>query len=99
MGASRSLIALDTFCSVPENLYLPISDSTLRHAAQLWASARNAGKPTAAEAALDGDIILCAQVLAAGFAAGDYKVATTNTRHLTQFVDAAEWQSLAVLNA
>ena len=91
-NATASLAALDTFCTLAVNRYLPISDSVLRRAAALWASARSAGKPTAPEAALDGDVILCAHVLEAGFAPGSYQVATTNTKHLSRFVDAAEWR-------
>jgi hypothetical protein len=39
-------------------------------------------------------MILCAQVLEAGYAAGTYIVATTNTKHLTLFVNAAEWDTI-----
>jgi hypothetical protein len=92
--ATASLAALDRFGALAMNRYLPISDSVLRRAAELWASARSAGTPTAADAALDGDMILCAQVLEAGFAPGSYQVATTNTRHLSLFVDAAEWRTI-----
>lgn len=94
-GASRSAAALDAFCSLPVNVFLPIADIILRRAAELWASARSAGKPTASNDALDGDVILCAQVLAAGFAPHSYVVATTNVRHLTLFVEASEWQAIS----
>jgi len=48
-------------------------------AAQLWAQMRNAGTPTAAPAALDGDVILAAQARTVDENA---IVATTNVRHL-----------------
>ena len=93
-GATNSISALDRFAQTSTNIYLPISDAALTRAAQLWAQARSMGKPTASDNALDGDVILCAQVLEAGFAAGGYIVATTNTKHLSLFVDAAEWQNI-----
>jgi hypothetical protein len=89
---TSSLHRLDTLASGAE--YIVITTPILHQAAQLWATARNAGTPTANDTALDGDIILCAQVLSLGIAATDYRVATTNTKHLTLFVNAAEWQAI-----
>lgn len=94
IGATASVAELDALGAIPPNRYLPITDAVLLRASELWAQARNLGRPTAKEAALDGDVILCAQVLEAGFAPGDYVVATTNTKHLTLFVNAAEWHSI-----
>jgi hypothetical protein len=49
---------------------------------------------TADPHALDVDVILCAQVLNAPFASMKPVVATSNVRHLTQFVDARDWQTI-----
>ena len=87
-------MALEAFCAAPENICLSISDRVLRRASALWAHARNIGKPTTGDVALDGDVILCALVLEAGYAPGTYVVATTNTKHLSLCVDAAEWQNI-----
>lgn len=94
-GSLQSITAHSFFCHEAGNLHLSISDTTLEHAAALWAEARNMGKPIAGNDALDEDVILCAQVLEAGFANGGYIVATTNTKHLLLFVVAAEWQNVA----
>jgi hypothetical protein len=63
-------------------------------AAELWAKARRQGKPTAHPHALDVDVILAAQVLAAGFDPADFVVATSNVSHISQFVPAQPWEAL-----
>lgn len=63
-------------------------------AAELWAQARQRGKPTADRHALDVDVILAAQVLTAGFQPGNFVVATTNLSHLSQFVPAEVWDQI-----
>ena len=73
--------------------YLAITTSAMRQAATFWAEARQQGRPTAADAAPDGDVILAAQ--AATLDRRDVIVATTNTRHLSRFVDAALWSDIA----
>ena len=63
-------------------------------AAELWARARNEGKPTADNKSLDGDVILAAQaVLVAGYG-HEVIIATSNVKHLSLFADAREWQSI-----
>ena len=58
--------------------YLPITTQVMLRAAELWAQARNMGKPTASDQALDADMILAAQA-ALLIADGDsVTVATTN---------------------
>jgi hypothetical protein len=66
----------------------------MRQAAQLWAEARNAGLPTASDAALDGDVILAAQVVTAVHDGHDTVVATTNVKHLKRFVAARLWREI-----
>ena len=58
-------------------------------AADLWAQARNRGMATAHPKALDGDVILAAQVLAAGYDPVDFVIATSNVTHLAQFAPSA----------
>lgn len=88
---ASSLRRLDAFLASPGIDYLPITTRAMRLAAQLWADARREGRPTADRHALDADVILAAQtrlLIAEGY---DAVVATTNVRHLTRFVPAAEW--------
>lgn len=95
MKATASVAALDAIDAIPPNLYLPITDAVLWRASELWAQARSMGKQTAGNDALDGDVILCAQVLEAGYAPGSYIVATTNVKHLSLFVTADVWQNIS----
>jgi predicted nucleic acid-binding protein len=75
--------------------YLPITTAVMLKAAQLWAQARKAGKPTADNAALDGDVILAAQAAILIDEGADVLIATSNPGHLSIFVPAAEWQSIS----
>lgn len=72
--------------------YQPITTSVMLLAAQLWAQARRAGRPTADPNALDGDVILAAQAMLVANEENEVVIATTNVGHLSQFVDAREWR-------
>src|SRR2546430_2658113 len=58
---TKGLQRLDTVIATLE--YLAITTEAMRKAAGLWAEARKQGKQTAGDAALDGDMILVAQVI------------------------------------
>jgi hypothetical protein len=73
--------------------YVALSTPMMRRAAQFWADARNAGLPTAADHALDGDVILAAQV-AVSADDQDPVIATTNVKHLERFVTARLWRDI-----
>jgi predicted nucleic acid-binding protein len=75
-----------------EIIYLPLTTEVMLKAAELWASARKQGKPTADNKALDGDVILASQGILVSNYGHEVIVATTNTKHLSLFVDAREWQ-------
>lgn len=89
-GVSR----LDAFVAAAPGRYLPLSDEALRLAADLWAKARQDGQPTADPKALDIDVILAAQALSYGITSIDVTVVTTNSRHLSQFVNAKNWNEI-----
>jgi predicted nucleic acid-binding protein len=72
--------------------YLPLTTAAMRKAAELWALARQQGRPTAADPALDGDVILAAQALTLGAPQG--VVATSNAIHLARYVPAERWQNI-----
>lgn len=75
--------------------YRPLTTEVMLLAAQLWADARNRGKPTADSHALDGDVILAAQAILEVNAGNEVVIATTNVGHLSQFVDAREWRLIS----
>jgi predicted nucleic acid-binding protein len=72
--------------------YLPITTTTMRQAAQLWAQARQQGQPTAGDKTIDGDMILIAQAMT--LAIPDVVIATTNVGHLSRFIAAELWQNI-----
>lgn len=89
-GKTTGIGRLDELCAGWE--YDPLTTGTMQLAAQLWAEARNAGRPTSRDAALDGDVILAAQ--ARSFGDASVVVATSNPKHLEQFVDARPWEEI-----
>lgn len=83
---------LDAFVNATPDRYLPLTDDALRFGAELWAQSRRAGRPTADSTALDIDVLLSAQALRFGRSP---LVATTNPKHLSQFVPAQHWMDIA----
>jgi predicted nucleic acid-binding protein len=69
--------------------YLPLTTATMLRAAQLWAAARNRGRPTADSKELDGDVILAAQAERVRAI-----VATDNVSHLSRFIEARRWEDI-----
>ena len=72
--------------------YLPLSTAAMRRAAELWADARQTGRPTAGDQSIDADAILAGQALALD--EPDYVIATTNLGHLERYAAAATWGSI-----
>lgn len=85
----QGLRRLDELVSRVE--YLPLTTAAMRQAAAFWADARQRGQPTADDKALDGDVILAAQVATIE---ADGIVATTNVGHLAPYVRAALWRDI-----
>jgi len=77
-----------------EILYLPITTEIMLKAAELWAEARQQGKPTADNQALDGDVILASQALALKNIDYEVIIATSNKKHLSLFTEAEDWQTI-----
>ncbi len=96
-ASGRSLEKLNALAGVCD--YIPLSTSAMRRAADLWADLRRNGRVTADPKELDGDVILCAQVLEAvesrGFSFPDVVVATTNVGHLSWMLPAQQWRGIA----
>jgi len=74
--------------------YIPLTTSALRKAAELWASLRRGGQPTADRHALDADVILAAQLLDWVPNGWSLVVASTNVKHLSRLVDTRPWQQI-----
>lgn len=88
---SRGLARLEALTSFLE--YLPITTAAMRHGARLWAIARQTGQPTAADHALDADVILAGQAMTLG--TPHVIIATTNVGHLSRFTPAALWTAIS----
>lgn len=88
---SFGIARLDAFVNATPDRYLPLTDDALRFGAELWAQARRAGRPTADPTALDIDVLLSAQALRFG---SSPLVATTNPKHLSQFLPAQHWTDI-----
>jgi predicted nucleic acid-binding protein len=90
----RGINRLNTFNAADPDRFLPLTESALSLAAELWARARNAGTPTADAKELDCDVLIAAQALDMGFAPSEFIIATVNVGHLTLFAPADEWQNI-----
>ena len=90
---AAGLARLDAFVEIDSNRYLALTDGALRFATELWAKARQQGRPTSSAHDLDIDVILAAQALTFGGGA-EIVVVTTNPRHLGQFVNARLWNDV-----
>lgn len=93
LNNTTGLARLEAFCAVP-GCYLPLTDSALRRAAELWAQSRGRGTSTADPKELDCDVLICAQALDLGIASSDLVIATMNVGHLSQFVTAKLWTDI-----
>ena len=93
---AEGLSLLDDLCKFVE--FLPVTETILDLAADIWATARMAGQPTAGERNLDADMIICAtwQDLATRYPGQEVVIATTNVRHLSRFATAVRWKDLRI---
>ena len=88
---TQGIQRLNAFIAKTE--YLAITTNAMRQAAKYWADARQQGRPTADDKALDGDVILAAQ--AATLNQTDVIIATTNVKHLSLFTEAMLWSDIS----
>ncbi len=91
-GKPTSVLRLDRLKQLAR--YVPLTTSVMLEAAALWAQVRNQGLTTADVHALDGDVIVAAQVLSLGFAPSEIVIATSNVRHLSRFAPAELWENI-----
>ena len=93
-GKTEGVSRLDILQGVVD--YLPINTEAMLRAAEMWAEARNRGAPTADTKAIDGDVIMAAQILTCGLPAEEIIVATTNVRHIARYVNADVWRNIVL---
>ena len=92
-GKTKGLARLDGLKRVVG--YVPLTSEALLQAAEFWAQARRSGKPSSADLALDGDVILCAQATGLTGLGHEVVIATTNVKHLEIFAEARLWQEIS----
>lgn len=92
ISATGSMARLDALKAELE--YAPITTPAMMRAARYWAQARRQGRPTAADEALDCDVILAAQATLMQDGQDDCLIATTNVKHLDMFVAARAWREI-----
>jgi predicted nucleic acid-binding protein len=91
-GRTNSVLRLDSLQNKFD--YWPVTTSIMRRAAELWAQARNHGRPTADALSLDADVIIAAQASLLIDDGDEAIIVTTNPKHLSFFVPAARWQDI-----
>lgn len=76
--------------------FLSVASEVLLQAAEIWASARSQGIPTADNKSLDADVIICAhwQILKEEFPGRYVVIATGNVKHLSRFAEAKNWREI-----
>ncbi len=92
-GRSLSVLRLNRLKELLE--YAPLTTAVMHQAAAFWAEARNTGRPTAPDPALDTDAILAAQALAVAQPDDDLVVATLNVGHVSRYVPARVWHEIS----
>lgn len=94
LGHSAALQRLDDFENAVRGRLIPITQEAMFQASKMWADVRRQGMQTAAPEALDGDVILAAQVRELWLPIGQFVVATSNVRHISRYVNAQIWHSI-----
>jgi len=91
--ATNQILRLKRFCLQPHR-FISLTTAHLELAAKLWGQSRRTGRPTADPHALDGDVIIAAQVISLGLSASELLVATTNPAHLSRYVPSNLWTNI-----
>jgi len=92
-GKTAGIERLDALVATLQ--YEPLTTEIMRLAASFWAQTRRRGRPTAADLALDIDMILAAQAKTLEERYGDtIIIATANVRHLALFAAASPWDQI-----
>ncbi|MDZ7805370.1 hypothetical protein [Thiohalophilus sp.] len=97
----RSLLKIDATTSISKLnqlnsvlIYQPITTEAMREASNYWATARKIGKPTADDKSLDADMVLVGQASTISGNLDQVIVATTNIKHIDNFIEARKWQDI-----
>jgi predicted nucleic acid-binding protein len=87
--APRQLEELDVL--LDSVLYLPLDTAQMRRAAEVWADARQSGRPFTDDDRLDGDAILIAQTEELGDRRSVTFI-TKNEKHFSHYINAMWWK-------
>ena len=91
-GRDRGVERLDLLIGSLD--YAAITTAAMRRAARFWADARNAGRPTSRDDALDADLILAAQGSLLAESGREVVIATSNPKHFAAFAASKRWQDV-----
>ena len=94
LSKTRAMTSIEKYVRAEPDRFRIVTSRDLELAAELWAESRRRGMPTADDRALDIDVILAAQVRDLGIPMSDLVVATSNSKHLSQFVPSEHWSNL-----
>jgi hypothetical protein len=74
--------------------YLPLTPPSMLQPAEVWAQARQQGRPIAPDLEVDADMILSAQAILLAQQGNSVVIATTNVGHFSRFALAQCWQDV-----
>jgi hypothetical protein len=92
IGSTKGIVKLDALRNAIG--FAPITSTVMDQAAMFWAQARKMGRPTASDAALDGDMILSGHAVVISSQGHQVTIATTNVKHLDLFCRARLWTDI-----
>ncbi len=90
------VIELDTLADTGMLEFIAVSREDAILAAQMWVDAQADGRPTSEKKNIDIDVVISAQCLILQQESPGQKVvvATTNTKHISRYFEAANWQNI-----
>lgn len=99
-GKTQGIELLNACNMAQPDRYLPLTDSALKRAAELWSQAGNRGALPADPKELSCDVLIASQALdyqeLFGLSTSDIIIATLNVGHISLFAPADIWTNITV---